>query len=313
MPKKFFIFTFGCQMNKADSQRVAGAYLARGWQEAPNPQEADDIIINTCSVRQTAEDRVDGLLQKLKKLPKNPKLILTGCMLYHDEAVLRKKLPTVDQFLPMDEVGFNHPPLRKDKTHAWVPISTGCNSFCTYCVVPFARGPEKSRPIDDIIREVEELIDKGYTHITLLGQNVNSYGLEKVNIGKRKISRLGHKMPTFSDSYKSYKTKPPFVVLLERLVKYKKLTKITFLTSNPWDFYDELIDLIAKHPVIDRFLHIPVQSGSNRILKLMNRWYTAEHYLELINKIKAKVPDAQIGTDIIVGFPTETEADFQAT
>ncbi len=300
-------------MNKADSERVAGAYMSRGWQEAKSFEEADEIVINTCSVRQTAEDRVIGLLQRLKALPKKPKLILTGCMLYHGEEELRKRLPMVDQFLPIEEVGFHYTPLRRDKVHAWVPVSTGCNSFCTYCVVPFARGKEKSRPMDEIIKEVKDLIAQGYTQITLLGQNVNSYGLEKVNIGERKITKLGNKMPSFKDSYKTYKGKPPFVKLLEKLVQYKELKKISFITSNPWDFYDELIDVIAQNPVIDRFLHIPVQSGSNRILKLMNRWYTAEEYLELINKIRRKIPDAKIGTDIIVGFPTETEEDFQAT
>lgn len=313
MSNKFYIFTFGCQMNKADSERMAAAYLSRGWQLAEKPEEADEIIVNTCSVRQTAEDRVVGLLVRLKSLPKRPTLILTGCMLYHDEAYLAKKLPMVDKFVPIEEVGFDYRPVRSQKIHAWVPISTGCNSFCTYCVVPFARGLEKSRPISDVLDEVKDLVNQGYKHITLLGQNVNSYGLEKVNIAKRKLAQLGERMPNFKDRYRTYKNKPPFVVLLEELVKFKQLKKISFMTSNPWDFYDELIEVIAKYSVIDRNLHIPVQSGSDRILKVMNRWYTADQYLKLITKIKKRIPGVRIGTDIIVGFPTETEFDFQQT
>ncbi len=300
-------------MNKADSQRIASFYLSRGWQQAPTPGQADEIIINTCAVRQTAEDRVIGLIHNLTALAKKPRLVLTGCMLYHGQKYLQKKMPAVDEFLAKDKIGFSYKPQRQKKKTAWIPISNGCNSFCTYCVVPLARGREKSRPMADILREVESVIKQGYRQITLLGQNVNSYGLEKVDIGQRKLAHLGQKMPTFSQSYKRFKGKPPFVDLLERLVKYKELEKISFITSNPWDFYDQLIETVAKHPVIDRSLHIPVQSGSNRILKLMNRWYTAEDYLELVGKIKAKIPDAKIGTDIIVGFPTETEADFQAS
>ncbi len=313
MPNKFYIFTFGCQMNKADSQRIAGAYLSRGWQQAQQPEQADEIIINTCSVRQAADDRAVGLVTKLKALANKPTLILTGCMLYHDRSYLTKKLPMVDKFVPIEEVGFDYRPARNQTDHAWVPISTGCNSFCSYCVVPFARGLEKSRSMKEVIQEVEFLVGQGCKHITLLGQNVNSYGLEKVNISKRKLGQLGEKMPDFKDRYHTYKNKPPFVVLLEELVKFKQLKKISFMTSNPWDFYDELIDVIAQNPIIDRDLHIPVQSGSNRILRLMNRWYSFDQYLNLVQKIKIRIPKARISTDIIVGFPTETEFDFQQT
>ncbi len=311
--RTFYIYTFGCQMNKSDSERISTYYRQQGWREVNQVGLADEIIINTCAVRQTAEDRVIGLVHQLASLPNRPRLVLTGCMLYHSPRYLKQKMPEVDEFLDKRLIEFKYPPTRKEKTTAWIPISNGCNSFCTYCVVPLARGREESRPMDDILAEVEKAIRDGYRHITLLGQNVNSYGLEKIKINQRKGVTLGSKMPAYKDRYHTLKGKPPFVVLLEKLVKYKELDKISFLTSNPWDFYDELIEVIANNPVIDRALHIPVQSGSNRILSLMNRWYTAEEYLELVKKIRQRIPEAKIGTDIIVGFPTETEADFQAT
>ncbi len=311
--RKFYVYTFGCQMNKSDSERIITYYRQQGWQEAAEVSQADEVIINTCAIRQTAEDRVIGLATALAKLPHRPRLILTGCLLYHSHQYLKRKLPMVDEFLDKRKIEFKYRPTRKDKKTAWIPISNGCNSFCTYCVVPLARGRERSRPMADILKEVEEAIKAGYSQVTLLGQNVNSYGLEKVKIGKRKEVSLGSKMPTFEERYHFYKNKPPFVILLEKLVKYKELKKISFLTSNPWDFYEELIETIAANPVIDRYIHLPVQSGSNRILTLMNRWYTAEEYLNLVRKIKKRIPQARIGTDIIVGFPTETERDFQAT
>lgn len=212
-------------------------------------------------------------------------------MIHHGAATLRKNLPLVDEVLPIGEVGFNSPAIRHDKNHAWVPISSGCNSFCTFCIVPYARGREKSRPVEDILAEVNDLAAQGYTEITLLGQNVNSYGLEKAGIGD--IS--------------------PFVSLIRQISQIGPIQKINFMTSNPWDFWDSLIDEIAANPKLDRFIHLPVQSGSNRILQLMNRGYTRENYLSLINRIRAKVKDVQFGTDIIVGFPGETEDDFAAT
>ncbi len=300
-------------MNKSDSERIITYYRQRGWQEATEVGQVDEVIINTCAVRQTAEDRVIGLATALARLPHRPRLVLTGCLLYHSPQYLKRKLPMIDDFLDKRKIEFKYRPTRKDKKTAWIPISNGCNSFCTYCVVPLARGRERSRPMADILKEVEEAIKAGYSQITLLGQNVNSYGLEKVKIGERKEVSLGSKMPTFKERYHFFKDKPPFVVLLEKLAKYKELKRISFLTSNPWDFYDELIETIAAYPVIDRYIHLPVQSGSDRILALMNRWYTAEDYLNLVKKIKKKIPQASIGTDIIVGFPTETEEDFQAT
>lgn len=318
MPK-VFVKTFGCQSNKSDSERLMGDYQARGYEETDDWRQADEIVLNTCSVRQSAEDRVRGLILNIDRYfsdasrPK-PKVILTGCMLHFSKAEIKDLLPTIDEILPISEVGFNQQAVRKDKNHAWVPISTGCNSFCTYCIVPYSRGREKSRPMEDIIAEVKDLAEKGYQKITLLGQNVNSYGLEKTGIGLRKLYMETNfspsLIPTNESQYDKPQGVPPFVTLLQKISLIDGLEKITFFTSNPWDFWDELIDEIARNPKIDRFLHLPVQSGSNHVLKLMNRGYTRESYLALIEKIKTKVPDAVFGTDIIVGFPGETEEDF---
>lgn len=320
MSKKYFIHTFGCQANKADSERIAGDYQSRGFKQAKKIEQADEIVINTCSVRQRAEDRVVGLLlnltESLKVFGKKPKIILTGCMTHHGEKKLLAMLPTVDQILPMDEVGFNYPSVRKSKTHAWVPISTGCNSFCTYCIVPFSRGRERSRPEEDILREVKELVEKGYNEITLIGQNVNSYGLEKIGISIRKLLLRDPekiKLPSNQSQYKKFKGTPPFLQLLDKICQYQQIKTVRFLTANPWDFSDQLINFIATHPQLDRFIHLPVQSGSNKILKLMNRGYTREDYLKVVNKLKKAVPDVTLGTDIIVGFPGETKKDFNDT
>lgn len=321
MEKKYFIRTFGCQANKSDSQRIAGDYEARGWTEVSDWKVADNIIINTCAVRQRAEDRVLGFLKNIVDYYKRdkPKIILTGCMIHHGKTKLLDTLPMVDEILPINEVGFNQQVVRKDKLHAWVPISSGCNSFCTYCIVPYARGREVSRPAIDIMQEVKKLAKSGYREITLLGQNVNSWGLEKIGIGYRKI--LMHKsnplklkdIPSNQSQYKTNNQKLPFVTLLRRLSNIKEIKIIRFMTSNPWDFQDELIDEIASNKKIDRFIHLPVQSGSNKILRLMNRGYTWQDYLGLINKLKKKIPDIQLGTDIIVGFPGETDKDFNDT
>ncbi len=318
-----FIKTFGCQANKSDSERILGDYLARGYKETQKWQDADEIVLNTCSVRQSAEDRVRGFLVNLNKFiechgKNKPKVILTGCMLHFNEIEIRKLLPDIDEILPIAEVGFNQKAIRKDKVSAWVPISTGCNSFCTYCIVPFSRGRERSRPMEDIVKEVNSLVKDGYKNINLLGQNVNSYGLEKSGINLRKLymdknNFSGKSIPTNQSQYQKPISIPPFVLLLQKISQIQGIEKITFFTSNPWDFWDELIEEIATNSKIDRFIHLPVQSGSNRILKLMNRGYTRETYLSLVKRIKAKVPDVIFGTDIIVGFPGETDKDFEDT
>ncbi len=321
--KKYFIKTFGCQANKSDSERIAGDYQARGFSQSETWQAATEIVINTCSVRQRAEDRVQGFLLNVEKHFKSkskalPKIILTGCMLHHGAKNLKKDLPLVDEVLPIGEVGFNSPAVRADKNHAFIPISSGCNSFCTFCIVPYSRGREKSRPAPDILTEVNALAAAGYTEITLLGQNVNSYGLEKAGIGYRKLlmSREGFTVgdiPSNQSQYFPPDGVPPFVTLLRQISRIAAIEKINFMTSNPWDFADVLIAEIAANPKISRFIHLPVQSGSDRILSLMNRGYTSADFLTLINKIKRAIPDATFGTDIIVGFPGETNADFQQT
>jgi len=313
------IKTFGCQANKSDSERLLGDYLARGFTETDNWKEADEIVINSCSVRRSAEDRVRGFINNINKFfpTTRPKLILTGCMLFRSKDEIKELLPEVDEVLPINEVGFNQSAIRKDKIHAWVPISSGCNSFCTYCIVPYSRGREASRPMEDILNEVTELARSGYTQITLLGQNVNSYGLEKEGIGMRKLYMETHldlaSLPSNQSQYVKPTTIPPFVTLIQNITQIDKIEKISFFTSNPWDFYDELIDEIAINPKIDRFIHLPVQSGSNRILTKMNRGYSRESYVALVDKIKTKIPDVVFGTDIIVGFPTESEDDFLDT
>ena len=276
-------------MNEADSERIAAGYESRGWQKAETIDGADEILINTCSVRESAEHRVLGLVNNLiKKKKKKQKIILTGCMLYHGITSLKKKLPGVDEFKPIKE--FNTSPNLKFKNSnlKLVPIMEGCNNFCTYCVVPYSRGREKSRPFAEILCEVEELAKRGYKEIMLLGQNVNAYGQD------------------LSDA------KATFANLLRTLNDLSGLEKISFMTSNPWDLTDEIIEAL-KLPKIDRYLHLPVQSGDDEILKMMNRHYKASDYLNLVKKIKKQIPNMQIGTDIIVGFPGETEEQFLNT
>jgi len=308
----YFIKTFGCQANKSDSERIEGDYQARGYRPVRSWKKADEIVVNTCAVRQRAEDRAKGFLLNVVKHFEQigalrPKVILTGCMTHHGKEKLFKMLPMVDEILPVGEVGFNSKVVRKDKLHGWVPISTGCNSFCTFCIVPYSRGREKSRSMKDILSEVQKLAQEGYKEVTLLGMNVNSWGLDK----DRKFIR--DDLPTNQSQYLKAKGIPPFVRLLKKISQIEGIEKIRFITSNPWDFHDELIDEIARNTKIDRFIHLPVQSGSNKVLKLMNRGYTREDYLYLIKKLRKKVVNVVLGTDIIVGFPGETEADFRKT
>jgi len=312
---KYHIVTFGCAANEADSERVASYYQARGYKKAKSIKSADDIIINTCMIREKAEHRVYGLVHNLKEekaLGRKLKIVVTGCMVgmaVREKtgkmlSLLKKKMPAVDEFLPIEEVGFDHAPIRTDTTHAWVPVSNGCNNFCTFCVVPFTRGREISRPFDDILLECHKLAEQGYTHITLVGQNVNSYGAD-LKHGKIKpvyVKHLGRlRIPTL------------FPGLLEEVCKIEGLETIDFISSNPWDFSDELIGVLAKTPKISRHIHLPVQSGDSAVLKRMNRWYTREEYLTLISKLKAQISNVTISTDIIVGFPGEMKEQFENT
>lgn len=322
--RTYFIHTFGCQSNKSDSERIAGDYQARGYTEAADWRTATEIVVNTCAIRQTAEDRARGFLFNVATFFQNadtpkPKIILTGCMAHHGNQKLYEMMPMVDEIMPINEVGFNSAVVRKDKHHAWIPISAGCNSFCTYCIVPYSRGREQSRSLESILTEVKDLASKGYSEITLLGQNVNSWGLEKEGIGLRKMlmrqdrELKREEIPDNSSQYNKPQSIPPFVMLIQEISKFDEIKVIRFLTSNPWDFHDALIHEIANNPKVDRFVHLPLQSGSNKVLYNMNRGYTKEHYRELVTKLRASVPDVVIGTDLIVGFPGETEEEFNET
>lgn len=302
--KKYLIKTFGCASNIADSEKIADYYESEGYEMTKNVEEADVVIINSCSVREAAENRVYGLINnlskqlatnnqpslKLRPTSKHQKIVLTGCMLRYGKSALQTKLPDVDEFKKISEFTISHFPFSiiHPKPQALVPIMEGCNNFCTYCVVPYARGREKSIPFEDIICEVEKLVNNGTKEINLLGQNVNSYGKD-----------LGADQTSFAE-------------LLKKLNEISGLEKISFLTSNPWDFSDDIIAAM-KLPKIDRYLHLPMQSGDDEILKRMNRHYTAEQYLNLVKKIKKEIPEITIGTDIIVGFPGETDEQFQNT
>jgi tRNA-2-methylthio-N6-dimethylallyladenosine synthase len=318
---KYHIVTFGCAANEADSERIASYYQARGYKKAKSIDLADTVVINTCMIRQKAEDRVYGLVHNLtvaREKGRIVKIVITGCMVgmtVRDNSEklinkLRKKMPSVDEFLPIEEVGFENIPVRSDKQHALVPISNGCNNFCTYCVVPFSRGREISRPYEEIVTECKLLIKKGYTKITLIGQNVNSYGSDII-----KSSKLYEKYPTVTYVKHLGRLRIPtlFPSLLAEIAQIKGIKLIDFISSNPWDFSDDLIEVIVSNPKISRHLHLPVQSGDNQILKKMNRWYTREEYLELVTKLRSKIPDITISTDIIVGFCGETKEQFNNT
>lgn len=362
---KYFIKTFGCAANEADSERIASYYEARGFKKARSMKTADDVIINTCMIRESAENRVYGLVHNLsqeKTLRQDfdgeisrtaqgkhsLKIIVTGCMVgmaMREKtgkmlSILKKRMPSVDEFLPIEEVGFDHAPIRTDSKHAWIPISNGCNNFCTFCVVPFTRGREISRPFDEIVNECKELVVKGYTHVTLVGQNVNSYGADLVlgphnvhvmrDVDEKTFFNTNSNYGIKTDSYRSknsYKKLKPIYVkhlgrlriptlfpqLLNELSKTRGLKFIDFISSNPWDFSDELIETIAKNEKISRHIHLPVQSGDSAVLKKMNRWYTREEYLELTEKLKSTIKNLTLSTDIIVGFPGETNEQFQHT
>lgn len=323
MKPSFFIKTFGCQQNVADSQRIASYYLARGYVQAKTASQANEIVINTCMIRQSAEDRVTGLVKNIAASSKQkPKIIITGCMVgmaARDETgkylkALKHRMPEVDEFLPLEEVGFDYPALRSDVNHSWVPVSNGCNNFCTFCVVPFTRGREVSRSFADIIDEIKDLAHIGCTEITLLGQNVNSYGADQVKTKNGFTLPDGRKVkPIMVKHLGKYRIPTLFPYLLAEVCRIQGIRAVKFISSNPWDFSDELIDVIAKNKKVDRNIHLAVQSGDDEVLKKMNRWYTQKEYLSLVKKIKSKIKGAQISTDIIVGFPGETEEQFKNT
>lgn len=318
---KYFIVTFGCAANLADSERIASYYQSRGYTPAASIQTADDIVINTCMIRQMAEDRLYGIVHNLtkeKEQGRKVKIVVTGCMVGMAVkeksgkmmARLKKKLPRVDEFLPIEEVGFDHAPVRADGEHALVPISNGCNNFCTFCVVPYTRGREVSRPFDVIVCECRESVKKGFTHITLIGQNVNSYGADLI---KQQTTNNKEQRITYVKHLGRLRIPTLFPKLLETVSRIKGVACVDFISSNPWDFSDDLIAVIAKNKNISRRIHLPVQSGDNEMLKKMNRWYTREEYMRLVDKLRKSIPGVTISTDIIVGFCGETRAQFEQT
>lgn len=317
--RTYFLRTYGCQANERDGETIAGILDALGFKQCVQPEEADFILLNTCAVRKNAEDKVLGELGSLKRLKKtNPDLVfgMCGCMAQEEEIVqtLLEKYPhvdlvfgthnihrlpillyqammskekTIEVFSKEGEVIENLPVKRFGQHKAWVNIMYGCDKFCTYCIVPYTRGKERSRTMDDILEEVQVLINEGFKEITLLGQNVNSYG-------------------------KDLHVEGGFAKLLEETAKLG-VPRIRFTTSHPWDFSDDMIDMIAKYDNIMPFIHLPVQSGDDDMLKIMGRRYTSIQYKLLFDKIIAKVKNCAFSTDIIVGFPNETEEQFQNT
>ncbi len=313
--KKYFLRTYGCQMNVHDSEALRNYLEALGLENTDLVSNADVIVLNTCAIRENAKDKVTGFLGKchyLKKKNPNLKIVFAGCMSEQPNVINEIKskhsyidivigthnlydLPklllenfnkqTIEVYSESDEVIEGMHYNRDSQYTAWVNIMYGCDKFCTYCIVPYTRGKERSRKLEKIVEEVKRLKENGYKEVTLLGQNVNAYGHD---IGE-----------TFSH-------------LLECVAK-TNIERIRFVTSHPWNFTDEMINIIAKYKNIMPYIHLPIQSGSNEILKRMNRRYTREEYFELFTKMKEKIPNVSITTDIIVGFPNESEEDFQDT
>jgi tRNA-2-methylthio-N6-dimethylallyladenosine synthase len=297
--KKVFIKTFGCAQNVADSERIKNYYWEKGYSEIENWKEADEVVINTCIVRESAENRAYGMINEISKrqqtISKNKtRVVVTGCAV---GAYGKKDIKGVDEWVNINKF-LVWEPIRNNKKAALISISTGCNNMCSYCIVPKARGKEISKKMEEVILEVDKAIEKGFTDVVLIGQNVNSYGSD---FGSESIVHMGKK-----------RIKSAFPELLTKIAE-KNLNKISFVSSNPWDFSDELIETIAKYPNIDRLLHLPFQSGNDEILKKMNRSYTKQEYLELIKKIKSQVTDVKFSTDIIIGFSGETEEMFNDT
>jgi tRNA-2-methylthio-N6-dimethylallyladenosine synthase len=314
----FDVRTFGCQMNKHDSERIAGLLLAMGLVHAPEGVAPDVVVYNTCCVRENADERLYGQVASVKALKlANPDTLIAvgGCVGQRDNAALARQLPHVDVVFgthniaslpallnaaaesrgPIVEVvessdgdfASDLPTERERAWHAWVPITVGCDNFCTYCVVPYVRGRERSRPLEEVRSEIDRLMADGVVEITLLGQNVNSYGRDLYG-------------------------QPRFAELLTA-VAATGIDRIRFTTSHPKDLSDATIAAMAAHTNVARYLHLPVQSGSDDVLRRMNRHYTQESYLALVGRLYAAMPDLALSTDVIVGFPGESEDDFERT
>lgn len=316
--KSACVITYGCQQNENDSEKLKGMLSQMGYKLIDDREKADVIIFNTCAVRENAEAKLKGNVGALKSLKaKNPEIIIgvCGCMVQQKKSAesLKSKFKHIDLIFgthvlyKFPEMLYNSmhgrvfditdcdgviaedvPMIRDDKYRAWVSVMYGCNNFCSYCVVPYVRGRERSRKHEDVIKEVTELANKGYKEITLLGQNVNSYG---------------------NDSEEEYN----FACLLKDVCKVDGIERVRFATSHPKDLSDELIDAMASLDKVCNQLHLPFQAGSDKVLKDMNRGYTKEEYIAKVEKIKSKIPNIALSSDIIVGFPTETNEDFEET
>ena len=318
--KKYFVRTYGCQMNEHDSEKICGMLESVGFKSCEDVNSADIVILNTCAIRENAHDKVFGFLGVLKHIKDttNPNLLvgICGCMAQEEVVVneilkkyryvdfvcgthnldnlltiINEKIETNNQQIEVlsyeGDVVENIPVIRESKYSAWVDIIYGCDKFCTYCIVPYTRGKQRSRKKEDIIEEVKKLKESGYLEVTLLGQNVNAYG---------------------KDIYDDYN-----LANLLSDVADTGIDRVRFVTSHPWDFTEEMVDVIASKDNIMPYIHLPLQSGSDKVLKLMNRRYTKEEYLKLYDSIRSKVKNSSVTTDIIVGFPGETEEDFLET
>ena len=314
MRGRYKILVYGCQMNVADAERMEGQLQAAGYVRTEETADANVILINTCCVRETAEDKVYGKIGEIKKVKeRHPQLIfgITGCMAQKEGDNLMRRAPhidfvlgtgkvqeltriiaeiaaehtsVVDVALSDSEIAENLLVARGGKFSAWVPIMYGCNNFCTYCIVPYVRGRERSRAPEEVVAEVQRAVSEGYREVTLLGQNVNSYGKD-------------HKAADFAD-------------LLRMVDEVEGIRRVRFMTSHPKDIGDKLIDTIKNGTHICEHIHLPVQYGSSRILKAMNRGYTVERYRERAQRVREALPSASLTTDLIVGFPGETDEDF---
>ena len=320
MAGKYFTITYGCQMNESDTERINGELAALGYSEAGAMEEADIIILNTCSIRQNAEEKVYGKIGEISQIKKkNPDLLvgIMGCMAQENKGKLISRMPIIDFVLgpyhiqdlkdiiaeekekrahivrtelkPQRVKDYSElHAARKSRIFAWVPIMQGCNKFCTYCIVPYVRGRQTSRTVADICAEARALSAEGYEEITLLGQNVNSYGLD-------------------------FKDGTDFGTLIRALDEVEGIERIRYMTSHPRDMTRDMVDAMAASPKVARHMHLPVQHGDNEILKRMNRGYTIEHFSDLLAYAREKMPGLVVTTDIITGFPGETEAAHEAT
>lgn len=327
--RKYFIIVFGCQMNHSDAERMAAILENCGLSPARKEEEADLVVIYSCSVRQMAEDRTYGKITKLARQKNRPRIVATGCMV--SDKIWHKLLDKgrFDLCLPIDEMielppylkkwqlidglpqdNFDHYlqiiPKNKQKFSAYIPIMTGCDNFCSYCAVPYTRGREVSRPMANILSEARTLADNGCIELTLLGQNVNSYISQ---IQNAKVKGQIHNLKPKKANHK----KCDFVDLLKKISDIKQFKRIYFISSHPKDMSDELIKLVGERENLANYIHLPVQSGDDDILRAMNRHYTRADYMKLIAKIRKHIPGVSITTDVIVGFPGETEKQFMNT